>query len=78
MAERLFDYKCSECEHVDEVWTDDASKVLDCPECGKPAFNRAYLQFGILQQKVTDSSNSWVGSKSRRAYGEGKANNGLL
>ena len=79
MGKTLFDFRCSACQHTDEVWADDPKVKLDCPECGTvEAYERVYLSFAILQTNPKDSSNSWGSAKGKRrkTYGDGMANNG--
>lgn len=79
MADKLFDYKCTDCDFVDEVWTEDPSVKMQCPQCqSENTFERTFISFSILQTNPNDSSNSWVSprGKQRKTYGDNRAING--
>ena len=34
---RRYDFKCTECSHVEEQWVDHLDEAATCPECGHTA-----------------------------------------
>jgi putative FmdB family regulatory protein len=34
---KRYDYKCTECSHVEEQWMDNNDVLSTCPECGETA-----------------------------------------
>jgi putative FmdB family regulatory protein len=34
---RRFDFKCTECSHIEEQWVDSSDEYSTCPECGNTA-----------------------------------------
>jgi putative FmdB family regulatory protein len=34
---RRYDFKCTECGHLEEQWVDTADNFATCPECGETA-----------------------------------------
>jgi len=34
---RRFDFKCTECNHIEEQWVDSSDEFATCPECGNTA-----------------------------------------
>ena len=34
---RRYDFKCTECSHIEEQWVDSSDSFSTCPECGNTA-----------------------------------------
>jgi len=34
---RRYDFKCTECNHIEEQWVDSSDEFATCPECGNTA-----------------------------------------
>lgn len=34
---RRYDFKCTECHHVEEQWVDSSGSSTTCPKCGEKA-----------------------------------------
>ncbi len=34
---KRFDFKCTECNHIEEQWVDASDEFATCPECGHTA-----------------------------------------
>lgn len=77
MGYATYDYRCDKCGFEDEEFRTNADP-LNCPHCdGIESYRRIFGAFNIIQRSATkDSSNSWIGSKPRTAFGKGKAVNG--
>ena len=34
---KRFDFKCTECHHIDEYWVESEDRFVSCVECGETA-----------------------------------------
>ena len=37
MMIRRYDFKCTQCNHIEEQWVDASDTFTSCPECGETA-----------------------------------------